>query len=461
VLKNFMHSYAGKIKLAVLLLTVCILGVPDGRIVKAANERKGPALAAPRTPANVILITISTLRADHLSCMGYNRHTTAALDSFARRNILFRNAFAVSGWMMPAHGSIFTSLYPARHGATHIDRSLDDGHCTLAEILQDNGYYCAAFCCNPRLDSNHGFAQGFHLYDDYSASIMLETMAFGMSDNLDINKQRTNDLINDAAIRWLQNNTHRPFFMFVHYYDNHWDYLPPPPYDKLYDPNYDGPIDGAEIPREPLYSNPPDQRDIEHIIALYDGEVKQTDSDLGRMLDFLHSKGLLDNSIVVIAGDHGEQFYEHGHTSHQGLFEELIHIPLAISIPDEKAKGRTIDSLVSQVDILPTILDVLQIPAPATCQGKSLKPLIEKKVESVNEFVFAEYTAGAVPDSYVVRSLRYKCYETAGEQFAYDLLKDPAEQHRIFPPYFSEEVKELQRILNRRMQENNKQRLTE
>lgn len=452
--EDLMRRYAGKTRLAMLLLTISTLGVLCGRAVRAASERAGTGLGASQRPANVILITISTLRADHVGCMGYSRDTTAALDSFAKRNILFRKAFAVSGWMMPAHGSIFTSLHPAFHGATHIDRSLGDVHSTLAEILHDNGYYCAAFCCNPRLDNNHGFAQGFDLYDDYSASIILQTMSFGMSDNIDINKRRTNDLIDDAAIRWLRNNTHRPFFLFVHYYDNHWDYLPPPPYDKLYDPNYSGPIDGVGIPREPLYSNPPDQRDIEHIIALYDGEVKQTDGDLGRMLDSLDSLGLLDTSIVVIAGDHGEQFYEHGHTSHQGLFEELIHIPLAISIPEVKRKGRTIDSLVSQVDIMPTILDYLHMTVPAACQGESLRPVIEEKAQSVNEFVFAEYTAGAVPDSYVVRSIRYKCYDTSGEQFAYDLLKDPTEQHRILPPDFPQEARELQRILTNMIDKN-------
>ena len=413
----------------------------------------------PQRPSttNVILITISSLRADHVSALGYHRDTTDNLDSFARQNVLFRNAFATSGWMMPAHGSIFTSLYPGSHGATHIDNSLADEHRTLAEILSDKTYYCVGVCCNPRLDDEHGFAQGFDIYDDYSVSVMLEAMDFGMAQDVDINRRRTNDLINDAAIRWLQNNTHHPFFMFVHYYDNHWDYVPPAPYDKLYDPNYKGPIDGTLIPREPLYSNPPSARDIEHIVALYDGEVKQTDNDLGELLDFLVKKGLMDNSIIIVAGDHGEQFYEHGHTSHQGLFEELIHIPLVVSIPGTKTKGKTIDALVSQVDIMPTILDYLQVPLPAECRGKSLRPVIEGDAEQVNDFIFAEYTAGAVRDIYTARSTRYKYYESVGEEFAYDLLKDPAEQHRILPADFPDEVKQLRRHLQELTQNRDKQ----
>lgn len=397
---------------------------------------------------NVILITISSLRADHVSCFGYIRDTTPNFDAFAKKNVLFRNAFATSGWMMPAHGSIFTSLYPSVHGAIHIDKSLGNEHYTLAEILADNGFYCVGFCCNPHLDREHGFAQGFDLYDDYSVSIMLESLAFG--DGVNINKQRTNALINDAAIRWLRNHTHRPFFMFLHYYDNHWNYLPPPPYSERYDPNYNGPIDGTQIAREPLYSNPPGEKDIHHMIALYDGEVRQTDNDLGEILNVLIDTGISDNSIIIIMGDHGEQFYEHGHTSHQGIYDELIHIPLAISIPDTSVKGNIISSLVSQVDILPMVLDYLQIPMPEQYQGKSLRPLIEGWAKVVNEFVFVEYTGGAAPDCYAVRSTRYKCCQEVGsEPFVYDLEEDREEQKRIALERNSKEIRTLEENLLR------------
>lgn len=438
-----------KLKYSIVLSAIATVWIIVG-LAKGSANIDASELQLSEPPKNVILITISTLGADHVSCLGYERDTTPNFDDFGEENILFRNVFATSGWMMPAHGSIFTSLYPSVHGATHINKSLGDKHYTLAEILSDNGYYCVGFCCNPRLDQEHGFAQGFDIYDDYSVSMILHSLAFGNEGTFDINKQRTNALINDAAIRWLQNNTHKPFFMFVHYYDNHWDYLPPSPYYNLYDPDYDGPIDGTEIAREPLFSNPPSERDIQHIIALYDGEVKQTDNDLGEMLKVLKDRGVLDNSIVIILGDHGEQFYEHGHTSHQGVFEELIHIPLAVSIPGTQAKGQIVDSLISQVDILPTILDYLQIPVPDGCQGKSFKPVIEGQVEAVNEFVFAEYTGGAVPDSYAVRSARYHfCQEAGSEPFAYDLAKDPLEQNKILSNDFPTDI----RLLEKRLKE--------
>ncbi len=162
---------------------------------------------------------------------------------------------------------------------------------------------------------------------------------------------------------------------------------------------------------------------------------------------------LLDNSIVIILADHGEQFYEHGHTSHHGVYEELIHIPMATSIPGSQAKGKRIDLLVSQVDIMPTILDYLGIAIPESCQGKSLKPLIEGRAEEMNQFIFAEYTGGAIPDCFAVRSARYKLYTNSSDElFAYDLLKDPKEQTPITFADFPPEVKILEQNLQDLMQ---------
>ena len=348
---------------------------------------------------------------------------------------------------MPAHGSIFTSLYPNSHGATHIDKKLGPQHETLAEILKANGYVTVGFCFNPRLDSDHGFDRGFDLYDDYSAATMLQSMAFD-SEPIDINKHRTNDLINTAALAWLDRNNQYPFFLFVHYYDNHWDYLPPSPYDKLYDPNYDGPIDGRNIAREPLFSNPPDDDGLKHMIALYDGQIRRTDDDLAILLNAMRKQQLFENSLIIILADHGEQFYEHGHTSHQGLFDELIHIPLAIHAPGMQNTSKPVDTLVSQIDILPTILDYLSITIPKQCQGKSLRPLIEGKTDRINDLIYAQYSAGAIPDCYVARSNKYKCYSTSSESYAFDLEDDPGELSRILPSEFPEQARVLSKKLS-------------
>jgi len=442
-----------KVNLFLLLMVPCFLitgsAVGNFRIEKPEHYKAADN-------KNVIVITISSLRADHISCLGYNRDTTPNFDAFAEENILFTNAFATSSWMMPSVGSMFTSLYPSRHGATHIDKRLDRQAHTLAEILKDNGFYTAGFCSNPRLSSEYGFGQGFDFYDDYSVSMILKNMSFGQEQSFDINKKRTNGLINDAVIRWLQNNTHRPFFLFVHFYDTHWDYLPPAPFDTLYDPDYEGKIDGTEIAREPLYSNKPSDEDVKHIIALYDGEVKQTDTDLGDLLKFLKEAGRFEDSIVIVASDHGEQFYEHGHTSHHGIFDELIHIPMTMAVPDLHIT-KTIDSFVNGVDVMPTILDFLNVPVPVICQGKSIRPLITGEKEKVNDFIFVEYTGGAVPDAFAVRFNRFKFVQQEGKIFTYDLCGDPLEQRKIYQHDFTELMSQKFETIKNLLVNNSKQ----
>lgn len=443
-----------KTKTIIKLLSIILLTFAGGCSVGNLKGSDQEIFAVNKNSPNVILITINSLRADHVSSLGYDRQTTPNFDKFAADNLLFTNAFATSSWQMPAVGSIFTSLYPSDHGATHINKKLSSKVQTLAGILKENGYYTAGFGCNPRLSADYGFDKGFDFYDDYSAAMMLSSMSFGQEDAIDINKRRTNDLINDAVVRWLQNNTHRPFFLSVHYYDNHWDYLPPPPYDTLFDPDYTGDIDGTEIAREPLYSNKPSDEDVAHIIALYNGEVKQTDHDLGELIEFLKEQGRFADSVIIITGDHGEQFYEHGHTSHHGLFDELIRVPLAISAADIN-EPNIIDSFVSGVDIMPTILDYTQIAVPAQCKGQSLRAAIENKPEAKRDFVFVEYTGGAVPDSFAVRFERYKFIQEEGVLFAYDLKTDPGEQKKIPQTDFTDQMNELfQRIRHLIVKEN-------
>jgi len=173
------------------------------------------------------------------------------------------------------------------------------------------------------------------------------------------------------------------------------------------------------------------------------------------MLDCLSKARLWENSIVIILGDHGDLFYEHGHTSHHGVYDELIHVPLVVSIPQMQASGKVVDGLVSQLDILPTILDYLEIPIPERCRGRSFRPLIEGKAETVNDFVFTEYTGGAAPDTYALRSTRYKyCRQAGSKPFAYDLAKDPGEQNKIFAEVFTPEIITLKKALQKPLQEN-------
>jgi len=400
---------------------------------------------------NVILISISTLRYDHCSIAGYHRNTTEAFDKFASENIYFTNAFATSSWSMPATGSVLTSKYPSQHGAKTISAKLKEANYTLAEVLADNQYYCAGFCCNRRLTADAGFSQGFDLYDDYTAEIMLESLS-DSNEPFDISYHRTNDLINKSAIRWLNNNSQNRFFLFVHYFDNHIPYLPQRPYDKLYTKNYKSPIDFTRVHREPLYSNRPADKDLDYLIALYDGQVKQTDDDLSELLKYLKDANLAENSVIIVMGDHGEQFYDHGRSSHHDIYDELTHIPLAMSLPAGKSKK--IDTLISTIDIMPTILDLLEIQVPTKLQGQSLLPVISGQTETLHDFIFIEYTGQAIKDKYAFRTDRIKYIFTEGQQYIYDLINDPAEQIKILAENFDDKTKKQQQIFKKHLLDN-------
>ena len=392
---------------------------------------------------NLILISISTLRYDHCSMAGYHRNTTEAFDKFASENIYFTNAFATSSWSMPATGSVFTSEYPSQHGAKDIYAKLNNDNYTLAEVLTDNQYYCAGFCCNHRLTADAGFSQGFDLYDDYTAEIMLESIS-DSNEPFDISYYRTNDLINKAAIRWLNNNSHQPFFLFVHYFDNHIPYLPQRPYDELYTEGYKSAIDFTRVHREPLHSNRPADNDLDYLIALYDGQVKQTDDDLGLLLKYITDANLAENSVIIVMGDHGEQFYDHGRSSHHDIYDELVHVPLAMSLPAGKSKK--IDALVSTTDIMPTILDLLEIQIPTKLEGRTMLPVISGQAETLHDFIFIEYTGQAIKDKYAFRTDRLKYVFTEDQQYIYDLVNDPAEQIKILAENFDDKTKKQQQV---------------
>jgi arylsulfatase A-like enzyme len=219
--------------------------------------------------------------------------------------------------------------------------------------------------------------------------------------------------------------------MFVFYFDPHHDYIPPKPFDTMFDPDYDGSIDGCGITDAPLKNNRPPQRDLDHIVALYDGEIRYTDTYISKLLDAFAKFDILDRTLVVIFGDHGDEFYEHGGTGHaRTLYNEIIHVPLVFRWPSEIPKGRCFDALVSQVDIMPTIFDYLGIQHKLAMQGASLKKLIEGRVSWINEYVFAGGSNGKC----AIIGIRNKMllnHAIGGTEF-YDLSNDPREQNNIY-----------------------------
>ncbi len=386
---------------------------------------------------NVLLIGVETLRADHVSYLGYLRNTTPTLDKLARKGVAFSRAMAASSWTLPAVTSVFTSLYPGVHKTTRTQRRVPENITTITEILKENGYSTAAFVSNPTLDGSCGLSKRFRLYDDFS--VRLDT-SLNLFENNPLDSQgnynsMTSEPVNRSAISWLKKNHQKPFFMFVFYYDPHYDYVPPAPFDTTFDPDYKGQIDGSGIIREPRKSTRPAQRDLDHIIALYDGEILYTDGYIAELLEKFKEFGILDDTLVVIFGDHGDEFYERGSTGHgHSLYKELIHIPLILSWPTAMPKNKQIDAIVSQVDIMPTILDYLGIEYDGFMQGGSLRPLIESQKEKLHDTVYAEvsfynnnhFAAAISKDNKFIFDLN------TGDKQLFDLNEDPNEQVNLY-----------------------------
>ncbi len=319
-------------------------------------------------PLNVVVIGVDTLRPDHLGCYGYDRETSPEIDILATRGILFENVTSHSPWTLPSFATIFTSLYPTQHGASALNSQLRTDHPTLAMMLLKRGYSTAAIINAPFLRPEFKLDRGFEFYD-YKPPFA----------------DRLADGTTADALAWIDGHMGEPFFMFIHYFDPHLPYRPPAPYDTLFDPAYAGdltaPFDINLFPRaratnfETMKSVPPE--DWNYIRALYDGEIAFTDRAVGQLLSGLTERGLTGNTLVVFLSDHGEEFFEHGGFEHgHTLYDELIRVPLIMSLPGRVPENARVMEHVRLIDITPTILDFLGIETATHLEGASLKPLI-------------------------------------------------------------------------------------
>ena len=406
-----------------LLLTSC--GQED-QPDRAAAAKRPPVLADKSWP-NVILISIDALRPDHLHCYGYARETSPHIDRLAREGALFENVISSSSWSLPAHACLFTGLADSVHGCLDSDQRLHADHYTLAERLKDTGYGTAGFFSGPYLHPVFGLNQGF---DDY-----IDCISYPQSAGEPATTSPTTsaaDMTNPTTLRavesWLTQNTHRPFFMFIHMWDVHFDYTPPPPYDTMFDPGYDGAITGRDFLRNPQINEEMPKRDLEHLIALYDGEIAWTDAHVGKLLETLEKRELLDTSIIVLTAGHGTAFFEHGKKGHgNSLFDELIRIPLIIRYPRAITAGARHDQQIRMIDLLPTVLDLLGIPPPEL-MGQSLAPLFMGGTTQRDEPAISEL---------LTRKHKLRCFRRPDRKriwhiavnagVVYDLQADPAE----------------------------------
>lgn len=299
-------------------------------------------------PPNILLVSIDTLRADHLGTYGYSRPTSPNLDALGRRGVVFEHAVTTAPWTLPAHASLLTGRYPAFHGLQDDGVTLAPEVPTLAESLDALGYYNLAVVSHLYVSSEFGLARGFDRFDD--------SLIAGGAENPDAQQ------VVDRFLESMARRPPGPFFAFVHFFDPHWDYTPPDPYSTRFtDPAYAGPVDGTLRSLERFFppTAPMALADLRQAVALYDGEIAYVDAQIGRLFDEMEQQGWLQNTIVILTADHGEEFKEHLHLGHgKSLFEEQLHIPLIVAGHPAFGPNTRRADLVSLIDVAPTLLEL-------------------------------------------------------------------------------------------------------
>jgi arylsulfatase A-like enzyme/Flp pilus assembly protein TadD len=348
-------------------------------------------LAGPEVSArNLILISVDTLRADRLSCYGYEGNQTPNFDRWAREGVRFEHAYTETPLTLPAHASLMTGLFPTAHGIReNLGFKLDPDFPALAEIFRNNGYATAGFIGSYVMSSETGIARGFQVYDETFDRTIESVVA-------PTQLQRSADQVTDRFLEWLREHRGGPFFVFLHYFDPH-------------------------MPRP----------------RGYDWEVTQVDRNLGRIDGFLREHDLLEDTHLVVTSDHGESLGEHGESGHGFfIYDATLRVPL-IFRPASTAgmeRSRTVPDPVSLADVMPTVLELAGLNVPESVQGRSLVPLLEGG---------ALESTGLYAESYVpslqfgwsplrsIRTERYKFIEAPRPEL-YDLESDPGETRNLY-----------------------------
>lgn len=385
---------------------------------------------------NLVLICLDALQSRHVHALGYPRESTPTLDAFARKSMNFTNAISASSWTIPSVMTWFTGMYPSEHRVLNKFslyepprqevanlKKLNPGVMTLAQILKKSGYATAGFTGDAGVSGVFGFNQGFDSY--------LDDVKFGGMDH-SIPK----------ALEWIQKHRGKKFFVFLHGYDVHGQHVPSAGFDfryvdKAYDHKYKGTAREQEDLREKGLKNEPmglRQEDIDFWRAIYDEKINRLDAELKIFLNGLEKLGLMKNTIIIVASDHGTEFYEHKKFDHGfSLYDELIHVLLMIKLPGV-TQGRDIKDQVSSVDILPTALDLLGIQPTvgmkSQLRGVSLTPAFGGAVISRDVYSETDYRRYTYKRS-VRTADGWKFIYTmeTGERELYNLNADPREAH--------------------------------
>lgn len=330
---------------------------------------------APPESRGVILIISDSLRADRLGSYGHRRDTSPALDRLAAEGVRFERAYSQSSWTRPSVASLFTSLYPSVHRVGHPGSRfgyvarLPDGRPTLAEVMRGAGFRTRAILNNPSISPRQGFPRGFERFDNDE-----KIERFGPAQPS-----------YEQAVAALEAIAGEDFLLVWHLLDPHWPYYPAPEFRLFVDPEYDGRF--AEgfttdyVKALTSGSEPITPAEVQHLLDLYDGEIRSVDHQVAQLLGAIDRLGLRDRVSVVFTSDHGESFFEYGHFGHSlPIYEETLRVPLIVF--DTRFSPRAVPEIVEGIDLMPTLLDLAGIPVPDGLQGHSLRPLLEGDDES-------------------------------------------------------------------------------
>ena len=349
---------------------------------------------------NVLLITLDTTRADRLGCYGYSEALTPTLDTLADHGVLFEDAQVQIPLTLPSHCSLMTGRYPNEHGVIHNARAvLGNQFPTLASVFKDHRYRTAAFVSSFVLDDRFGLHRSFDVYDDYVGQAELDGSVWEL--------ERPADAVTDRALAWLQMAEGEPFYCWIHYYDPHDPYDPPPSYLQRY--------------RDP-----------------YDGEISFMDAQIRRIYDLLLEQKIIDKTLIVVVGDHGESLGEHQEWGHVTfLYDTHLHVPMIFTHPTILPKGLRITTTVSLVDVFPTVLDLFGWDVPEGLLSRSLVPVFTgvtlDPIPSYAQNHYAYQLYGWAQQHSLTTS-RWK-YISSAKPELYDRRRDRDENHNLIQKY--------------------------
>lgn len=368
----------------------------------------------------IIVYVLDSLRADHLSCYGYNRNTSPEIDKLAKEGFIFENAFSVSTWTRSTAASILTSVYPSVHGVMTHNDFMPDGLLTLPELLRKKEVVTIGITAMGNISSVYGFKKGFTKYHDLFRNENLKGIRqkvkkgtfFGNHENIEHMLCPLSEDINDVAISALKKYREKDLFMFLWSIDTHGPFSHPSQYTKFVDPNYKNKLNAKS--NNPLK----DANALRHLINLYDSEIYHNDQSIGQLVKWLKELGLYEETTIFVMGDHGEGLGDHGAVSHGGPpYDSLMKIPLIIKLGhpflSEQTNGTKVDNLVQLIDIFPTIAEMTNcsLDQVAFIQGRSLFPLLQKDKDRYlgHKAVYAEECKRNFSPHYMaIRTIEWK-----------------------------------------------------